>query len=183
MMDKMNESVVNSVIDALAAAISTCKTELENIDELFKKKLEEAKKSLNEQLEETTNQYNYWLAVRGDAPMPEKKPRRKREKKEEIPAPPKDADKVIDTLYPENNEPEPEEESVPEEQSVEETPSAEETKNFSLSGSLFPEEPVVETPVAETEELPEEISEDDPFIEEGDPIDLDNWDQLEEWKQ
>ena len=117
---------------------------------------------------------------------PEKKPRKRRSRKEEVPAAPADADKVIDTVYPENNEEEPVEE-VTEEETVEEATSG------SGSGDLFEEvwpeesaevpaeEPEEETEVEEATEEETETAEA-PAEEDGIFVDS-NWPEFpEEWK-
>ena len=182
---------VNIIIDALAKAKSSLLTEIANIDEEYRKKLEEAKKALNEQLEEVSNQYGYWLAIRGDVPMPEKKTRKKREKKEEVPAPPKDATEVVDTIYPENNEPEETQEEPLPEMLQNNLPDVIEEEAPATSGSLFdfPEDPSTvpaEEPVESTETV-EDFPEDDwgepkDTVVEKEPMNLDDFEIPEEWK-
>lgn len=67
------------------------------------KQWEDKKRVLNGETVETSAQEE-----------PAKKTRKKREKKEEVPAAPADAEQVIDTIYPENNEPEETEDEGPE---------------------------------------------------------------------
>ena len=178
----MSENLVNELISTLEKAIENTNVEIANLEEEFRKKLEEAKASLNDQLDEMKQQYNYWLSVRGDAPKPEKKPRKKREKKEEVPAPPQDATEVVDTIYPENNEPEDTtEEPMPD------LPEPVEETNAS-SGSLFdfPEDPS-SAPTEEAEVPAEPVIEDDwstpkDTVVENEPVDLDDFAMPEEWK-
>lgn len=130
----MSDNIINEVIKSLESAVSTLTTEIANIEETYRKKLEEAKAALNEQLEETKAQLNYWFIVRGDLPPQEKKTRTRRAKKsvtddvppvdgsqkevpedkevpqdtmpesEAAPVAEENMEKVIDTLFPENNE-------------------------------------------------------------------------------
>ncbi len=57
--------MVKGILSTLTSAAETLKTEIANIDEVFKKKLEEAKASLVACLAETEKQIEYWNGVNG----------------------------------------------------------------------------------------------------------------------
>ena len=59
MVDTENP-IIKGVINNLASAIEALKQEIANIDEVYRKKLEEAKASLVACLAETEKQYEYW---------------------------------------------------------------------------------------------------------------------------
>lgn len=86
MLNSINEETINNVVSTLASAIASIKTEIDNLETKYMKLLEEAKSSLSEALSEAESQYQYWLAVRGDSPVPGKKTRRSRAKKAAEPA-------------------------------------------------------------------------------------------------
>lgn len=109
MLNTINVDTINSIVSSLQNAISTLKTESANIEEKYKKMMEEEKSSISEALKEAEEQHHYWLVVRGDLPAEEKKTRKPRAKKAEVST---DAvvtedvqdDKVVDTIFPENND-------------------------------------------------------------------------------
>jgi len=109
MLNTINVDTINSIVSSLQNAISTLKTESANIEEKYKKLMEEEKSSISEALKEAEEQHHYWLVVRGDLPAEEKKTRKPRAKKAEVSTDAvvtEDAtdDKVVDTIFPENNE-------------------------------------------------------------------------------
>jgi len=173
----MAEKTVSCLIDDLIETLSQTKASLQErlaqLEEEYKRMLEEAEKTLKDQLEQTTIQYDYWVAARDNSPVPIKKPRRKRKEKEEVPISPEEETKVVDTIYPENNET-PEEEQAVEEPIQEETASLEDL--FSGSGD------VEATPEETAEESVEKWAEEDVVEEEPKPMDFDDWEEPEEWK-
>mgnify|MGYP006988825947 CR=1 FL=1 len=204
MLNTINADTVNNVISSLASAIASLKTEMANIDEKYKKLLEEAKTSLAEALAETENQYHYWLVVRGDLPAPEKKTRRRSKKTEtpaetpvvesaavepvvtdimepetfETEAAPEEEEKIVDTLFDENNTVEDEEEPAIEESSTVEDDMPED----------WGEEASTPTVESDSMEWPEETEVAEEKAEEKeevtvDAVDDNNWPEFpEEWK-
>ena len=200
----MSNNFINDVIRSLESIIGSLNTEIATLEETYRKKLEEAKAALTEQLEETQAQYDYWLGVRGDKPAPEKKTRRSRKTKsaEEIPQePPK---QVVDTIFPENNEPEgaaEPEQTVSNVEPIQEVPFTEskpvEQVPLAASEVPFPDNmeslwPAEEAPiesedtVAPEEENPfgdfqDDSSKDEPIEDED--LGSEDWpDEIEEWK-
>ena len=78
MFDTENKEnpIVKSILENLSSAMETLKNEIANIEEVYKKKLEEAKSHLEACLEETTKQYEYWSNL-GEGNMPAAPKKRK----------------------------------------------------------------------------------------------------------
>lgn len=91
--DNKENPIVKSILDNLSSVIETLKTEITNIDETYRKKLEEAKKSLNACLEETQKQYDYWAGL-SDVNI-SAAPKKRRSRKSAVEAAAPAADEVV----------------------------------------------------------------------------------------
>ena len=162
----------NTLLASYEADIASLVEQVAAVDEKYRKLAAEETKNLSEAVDYYQNMAEDCrakLAVLGQPVEETEKPKRQRKAKAETQSTPEpEPEKVVDTLFPENNEPEPEEQPATEE---------------------VAEEPVEEEPV---EELPETEDNapagEDPWAEEtpdkpkeGDPIDLDWTNLVQEW--
>lgn len=186
----------DKVIESYQVDIDALEQSINELKEQYKKVFEEIDDTqevidmYRESQAEWENKKRVLLGEIVEEPKPveaEKKPRKRRTRKEEVPAAPADADKVIDTIYPENNEEEAVEEAA-EEETVEEAASG--SGSSDLFEEIWPEEsndvPAEESEeeavVEETTEEPTEDAETKTAEVDGLIID-DNWPEFpEEWK-
>ncbi len=77
-MTTINSKTVNNLINSLEEALESVQTEIENLEETYRKMLEEAKSSLDAQKEEMETQLAYWKVVRDNDGVVKKRKRRTR---------------------------------------------------------------------------------------------------------
>jgi hypothetical protein len=163
--DNKENPIVKNILDNLSSAMDTLKNEIANIDEIYRKKLEEAKASLVACLEETTKQYEYWSGLDAGN-MPAAAPKKRRTRKT-----------AVETILERDEE-------EKKEEVVEDLPFVEEEK-------VVDEEVVgeVETPVAESTEFtestenPDDLPWEESSEEKKEEDDNDGWgDFPAEWK-
>ena len=77
-MTTINSKTVNNLINSLEEALESVQTEIENLEETYRKMLEDAKSSLDAQKEEMETQLAYWKVVRDNDGVVKKRKRRTR---------------------------------------------------------------------------------------------------------
>lgn len=103
-LQKKEVETVKAMMDAYKASIDYAQSELEVIDEKYKKLIAEEKKSLKEQLATSKTQLKVWEKMFNnfDSTLVESV----LGKFESTSTEPEEEEKVVDNLFPENNEPE-----------------------------------------------------------------------------
>ena len=173
--EKKTNSYFDEVIKGFESMISQVKKALENIDEEYRKKCEEAKAGLNASLAKAEEQYEFWKNARDNGPeisttTSTRKPRKKaaveqesaevKEEKEET---------IVDTIFDDNNVEE-------EEEDTSDSTLSEDSGEWESDATL--DEKQEEEPTEDTEEV-EDIPENETEMSE---INLDDWpDAPEEW--
>ena len=178
--EKKTNSYFDEVIKGFESMISQVKKALENIDEEYRKKCEEAKAGLNASLAKAEEQYEFWKNARDNGPeisttTRTRKPRKKsvveqestevkEEKKEEK------EETIVDTIFDDNNVEE-------EEEDTSDSTLSEDSGEWESDATLD-EKQEEEEPTEDTEEV-EVILENETEMSE---INLDDWpDAPEEW--
>lgn len=199
---KKNISWLDGMVDNYTEIIESVKNEIAGIDEYYRKQCEDAKKTLNSYLEEAERQKAFWVEARDNglniqtaSPKKTRTRKTKVEDKAEVKstvsedkvvepeAASSEQEKVVDTIYPENNEPEEEPAAEAPAEPVKESSTDDDEWPFEEESPAAEESEPTEEEKADEWDAPEESSDESENVEsKGIDPDEDWPDFPEDWK-